>query len=138
MPCNYISEEAGAFWTVTVTAPTGTLHEALFDPAAIGAAVGADAANGVVEPAGFTAGGTATTLQALKWESGVVTMELSPAASLSGYDIDVIELDGSVTLTLAFDAAVAGDNSGVLTWAMPDQPWHAGDQLMLRIHEEQQ
>ena len=89
---------------VTVTAPAGTLHEALFDPAAIGTAVGAGAGNGVVEPAGFTAGGTATTIDALKWESGVVTMELSPAASLSGYDMDVIELDGSVSLTLAVAA----------------------------------
>ena len=73
LPCNYVSEHAGAFWDVTVTAPAGTLHEALFDPAAIGAAVGADTANGVVEPGGFTVGGTATTLQALKWRSGVVT-----------------------------------------------------------------
>ena len=47
---------------VTVTAPAGTLHEALFDPAAIGTAVGADGTNGVVEPAGFTVGGTATTV----------------------------------------------------------------------------
>ena len=90
---------------VTVTAPAGTLHEALFDPATIGAAVGADTANGVVEPAGFTVGGTATTVQALKWEGGVVTMELSPAASLSGYDMDVIELDGSTSLTLSVASA---------------------------------
>ena len=117
---------------ITVTAPAGTLHEALFDPAAIGTAVGADAANGVVEPAGFTVGGTATTLQALKWESGVVTMELSPAASLSGYDMDVIELDGSTSLTLSV-AGATSNAGGTLTWAVTDQPWHAGDQLMLRI-----
>ena len=132
VPCNYISEEGGAFWTVTVTAPAGTLHEALFDPAAIGAAVGADTANGVVEPAGFTVGGAATTLQALKWESGVVTMELSPAASLSGYDMDVIELDGSVSLTLSV-AGATSNAGGTLTWDAANQPWHAGDQLMLRL-----
>ena len=62
IPCNYISEDSGRDYTVTVTAPAGTLHEALFDPATIGAAMGADTANGVVEPAGFTAGGTATTI----------------------------------------------------------------------------
>ena len=70
VPCNYITEEGGSFWDVTVTAPAGTLHEAFFDPVAIGTALGADAANGVVEPAGFTVGGVSTTLQALKWESG--------------------------------------------------------------------
>ena len=117
---------------VTVTAPAGTLHEALFDPAAIGAAVGADAANGVVEPAGFTAGGTATTITGLKWEGGTVTLELSPAASLSGYDVDVIELDGSVSLTLSV-AGATSNTGGTLTWDVSSQPWHAGDQLMLRL-----
>ena len=132
VPCNYISEDVGSFWTVTVTAPTGTVHEVLFDPVAVGTAVGADATNGVVEPSGFTVGGTATTIDTLKWQSGVVTMELSPAASLSGYDMDVIELDGSVSLTLS--AASATSNAGgTLTWAVANQPWHAGDQLMLRL-----
>ena len=117
---------------VTVTAPAGAVHEALFDPAAIGTAVGADAANGVVEPAGFTVGGTATTVQALKWESGVVTMELSAAASLSGYDMDVIELDGSTSLTLSV-ADATSNAGGTLTWDVANQPWHDGDQLMLRL-----
>ena len=117
---------------VTVTAPAGTVHEAFFDPAAIGTAVGADAANGVVEPAGFTVGGTATTISSLKWESGTATMELSPAASLSGYDMDVIELDGSVSLTLSV-ADATSNTGGTLTWAVANQPWHADDQLMLRL-----
>ena len=132
VPCNYISEDVGSFWTVTVTAPTGTLHEALFDPAAIGTAVGADATNGVVEPAGFTVGGTATTIDTLKWEGGVVTMQLSPAAALSGYDMDVIELDGSISLTLSVADATSNTGS-TLTWDVANQPWHAGDQLMLRL-----
>ena len=132
VPCNFVPEHHGLEWTVTVAAPADTLHEALFDPAAIGAAVGADAANGVVEPAGFTVGGTATTLQALKWESGVVTMELSPAASLSGYDMDVIELDGSISVTLSV-ADATSNAGGRLTWAVANQPWHVGDQLMLRL-----
>ena len=132
VPCNYITEEGGSFWDVTVTAPAGTLHEALFDPAAIGTAVGADAANGVVEPAGFTVGGTATTIDTLKWEGGVVTMQLSPAAALSGYDMDVIELDGSISLTLSVADATSNTGS-TLTWDVANQPWHAGDQLMLRL-----
>ncbi len=132
VPCNYVPEDVGPNWDVTVTAPAGTVHEAFFDPAAIGTAVGADATNGVVEPSGFTVGGTATTIDTLKWQSGVVTMELSPAASLSGYDMDVIELDGSVSLTL--DVASATSNAGgTLTWDVATQPWHAGDQLMLRL-----
>ena len=120
---------------VHVTAPAGTLHEAFFDPTAIGAAVGADTTNGALTPTALTVEGTATTVQSLNWQNGVVTLELSPAASLSGYDIEVIALDGSVALTLAFDDAAAGDDSGTLTWAVADQPWHASDQLMLRIRE---
>ena len=130
--CNYISEDVGSFWTVTVTAPTGTLHEALFDPATIGAAVGADAANGALTPTAFAVGGVSTTLQTLKWQGGVVTMELSPAASLTGYDMDVIELDGSISLTLSV-AAATSNAGGTLTWDVANQPWHAGDQLMLRL-----
>lgn len=134
IPCNAHPEEEQKRDEVfvAVTAPSGTLHEALFDPAAIGTGVGADAANGVVEPAAFTVGGAATTITGLKWESGVVTMQLSPAASLSGYDIDVIELDGSVSLTLSA-AGAASNAGGTLTWNVADQPWHAGDQLMLRL-----
>ena len=132
VPCNYITEEGGSFWDVTVTAPAGTLHEAFFDPVAIGTALGADAANGVVEPAGFTVGGVSTTLQSLKWQSGTVTLELSSAASLSGYDMDVIELDGSVSLTLSV-AGATSNAGGALTWAVATQPWHADDQLMLRL-----
>ena len=79
---------------VTVTAPTGTLHEALFDSVAIGAAVGADGTNGALDPAGFTVGGVSTAVQSLQWQSGVVTMVLSPAASLTGHVMDFIELDG--------------------------------------------
>ena len=41
---------------VTVTPPAGTLHEAFFDPVAIGTAVGADGSNGALEPASFTVG----------------------------------------------------------------------------------
>ncbi len=133
-PCDYrlMPRPGGVLWRVTVTAPLGTLHEALFDPAAIGTAVGADAANGVVEPAGFSVGGTATSLDSLKWESGVVTLGLGSAASLSGYDMDVIELDGSVSLTLSV-ASATSNTGGTVTWDVASQPWHAGDQLMLRL-----
>ena len=67
-------KNTGGYW-VRVTAPTGTLHEAFFDPVAIGAAVGADGSNGVLKPAAFTVGGASATITSLKWEAGVVTMD---------------------------------------------------------------
>ena len=116
---------------VHVAAPAGVLHEAFFDPVAIGNAVGADSSNGVLKPVAFSAGNTATTLSGLKWENGTATMVLNPSASLAGYAIDFIALDGSVTSTLAFDDAT--QSGGTLTWSVANQPWQAGDKLMLRI-----
>ena len=116
---------------VHVTAPHGTVHEAFFDPVAIGTAVGADATNGVLKPAAFTVGGASATITSLEWESGVVTMTLDPSASLAGHAVDFIALDGSVSLTLSFDDAT--QSGGALTWSVASQPWQAGDLLMLRI-----
>ena len=118
---------------LTVSAPAGTLHEAFFDPVTIGSAVGADGSNGVLKPAGFTFGGTTTLISGLKWESGVVTMTLSPSVSLPGHRAEFIGLDGSVVLTLLFDDAQA--QGGTLTWTVADKPWGVGDLLMLRIEE---
>ena len=133
--CRY-PDSARNLWihTLDVTAPTGTLHEAFFDPVAIGSAVGADGSNGVLDPADFSLDGTTTTISNLKWEAGTVTMTLSPNASLVGYAIDFIALDGSVTSTLAFDDAT--QSGGTLTWSVPNQPWNAGDKLMLRIRPQ--
>ena len=36
MPCNFVRDDAYRDWTVTVAASTGTVHEAFFDPAALG------------------------------------------------------------------------------------------------------
>ena len=118
--------------TVHVTSPPDTLDEAFFDPVAIGAAVVADGINGVLEPAAFSLNGATTTMESLNWESGTVTMTLDPAASLAGYAIDFIALDGSVALTLSFDDA-RQRGGGVLTWGVAEQPWEDGDLLMLRI-----
>ena len=108
------------------------MHEAFFDPVAIGAGVGADGTNGVLKPAAFTVGGASATITSLKWEAGAVTMELNPSASLAGHAIDFIALDGSVTSTLSFDDATQG-GGGALTWSVANQPWNAGDKLMLRV-----
>ncbi len=131
VPCDYRSEDAGAFWNVTVTAPAGKVHEAFFDPVAIGTAVGADGTNGTLKPTAFTVGGVSTALQSLKWESDTLTLGLSSAASLSGHALDFIALDGSVALSL--DGGAATVSGRTLTWSVTDQPWQAGDLLMLRI-----
>ena len=125
----FVKNTGGYF--VHVTAPTSTLHEAFFDPVAVGNAIGADGTNGVIKSADFSLDGTTTTISSLKWGSGTATMTLSPSASLAGYAVDFIALDGSVTSTLAFDAAT--QSGGTLTWSVTDQPWSDGDLLMLRI-----
>ena len=130
-PCNFVPDSYSE-WTVTVAAPADTVHEAFFDPVAIGAAGGADSSNGVLKPAAFTVGGASATITSLKWENGTVTMELNPSAPLAGHAADFIALDGSVSLTLSFDAATQG-GGGALTWSVASQPWNAGDLLMLRI-----
>ena len=133
VPCNYKPTDAYSLEIATVTAPQGPLHEAFFDPVAIGAAVGADAANGALTPTAFMVGGVSTALQSLKWQDGSVTLELSPAVALSSQALDFIALDGSVSLSLDDGAATA--SGGTLTWTVAAQPWQAGDHLMLRIRE---
>ena len=114
-----------------VTPPPRTLHEAFFDPAAIGSGVGADGTNGVLDPASFALGGVTTAVASLKWDSGTVTIDLSPTASLADYAIDFIDVNGTTTLSLTSDNA----STTALTWTVPDKPWNAGDLLMLRIHK---
>ena len=118
---------------VTVTPPPGTLHEAFFDPVTLASGVGADASNGVLNPASFTVDGTSTSITGLEWESGSVVLSLSPYSSLSGHKLDFIELDGSVSLSLPASSATEDTTAGTLTWSITEQPWHHGEMLMLRI-----
>lgn len=140
VPCDYNPERnyhryEGA---ITVTAPAGTLHEALFDPVNIGAAVGADADNGVLDPSSFTIEGAGSVnVDRIDWQSGIVEIEFDPhsAKGLANHHADFIALDGSVTLRLDFDDAVAVEQDGThaLTWSVCEQPWKDGDLLMLRM-----
>ena len=117
---------------ITVTAPEGVLHEAFFDPVAIGDAVGADATNGQLKPVEFDVeGGGTRSISSIEWEDGEVTMVLSPSAPSDGYDLDFIGLDGDVTLSLL--GAEATVSSGRITWDVATQPWNDGDLLMLRM-----
>ncbi len=119
----------GNDYRLTVTAPNRTLHEAFFDPVDIGTAVGADGANGVLEPASFSLDGTTTTITSLKWEDGEVTLALTPTTTLASYELDFIDVTGTTTLSLSSDNASTTAN----TWTVPDAPWAAGDLLMLRV-----
>ena len=125
--------------SITVTPPAGTLHEAFFDPVAIGAGFGADASNGVLKPASFTpSGGSATTISGIGWEAEKVKIRLSPHTTLADKHIDFLALDASIALRLDFDDATVvteQDNTKSLTWGVCKQPWKAGDLLMLRISE---
>ncbi len=126
-------------WTVTVAAPTGTLHEAFFDPATVGTAVAADDSNGVLKPASLTdANGTSATLERIAWEpgtgdSGTVKVEVNPNNALTGQLLDFIELDGTVPLSLNAADATVDNMNDTLSWAVESQPWHDGDLLTARI-----
>ena len=143
-PCDFIPDRPYGEWTVTVTAPSSTLHEAFFDPVAVGTAVKADGTNGVLEPASFTdANNASATLQSLSYEpptgsgSGTVKLQVDPHTGLVGHRLDFIELDGSVSVSLEVDAATVDAPNKTLSWAVASQPWDDGDKLMLRIAEEE-
>ena len=141
VPCDYNPEALVNMREVaiTVTAPAGAIHEAFFDPATIGSggAVGADAANGVLKPAGFAFGGAGVSLDSIRWESQAAEMRMSPHTRLANHHTDFIALDGSVALRLDFDDATeTGEGDArALSWHVCAQPWQAGDLLMLRISE---
>ena len=136
--CNFVISNE---WTVTVVAPEGVVHEALFDPVTDGSAVAADNSNGVLKPASFIdAGGATTTIERIEWEpgtgeSGTVKLKVSPLTGISGHIVDFIELDGTVSLSLIVDDATVDAANNTLSWTVASQPWEDGDQLMVRIRD---
>ncbi len=128
-------------WTVAATAPTGTLHEAFFDPVTHGTAVAADATKGVLKPATLTdANGASATLERIAWEpgtgdSGTVKLKVNPHTGLTGHVVDFIALDGSVPLSLKIADATVDAANRTLSWTVASQPWEDGDELMLRIRK---
>ncbi len=127
--------------TANVLAPDGTLHEAFFDPVAVGNAVAADTTNGVLNPASFTnTNGATSSIHRIAWEpgsgaTGTVKMRLTPHTGITGHAVDFIALDGSVSLSLNVADATVDAANNTLTWPAPSQPWQSGDKLMLRIRE---
>ena len=140
IPCGFAPDDSYDDFTVTVTAPAGTVHEAFFDPAALGSGVvGRDAAQGVLAPAavGTASGATGTssaTLRRLTWDAGQLRLDVS-GTTLAGQQLELIRLDGTVGLTLRGDAATATATAGghELRWPVCTQPWQPGERLMLRI-----
>ena len=123
-------------WTVSAISPDGVLHEAFFDPVTVGSAVAADGANGVLKPATFAgANGAPATIERIAWETGTVSIELSPHTGISGHAVDFIALDGSVSLSLNVADATVDAANNTLSWPAASQPWHSGDKLMVRIRE---
>ncbi|MXY45744.1 MAG: hypothetical protein F4Y44_01935 [Chloroflexi bacterium] len=132
--CNYLDTPATNRYIFESAADT--LHEVFFDPVALGAAVGADSASGVLKPASFASDGGDATIERIDWLDGQVRMSLAPHTALPDHHIDFIALDGSVSLRLDFDDAVEvddADGNRTLIWGVCEQPWQPGDLLMLRI-----
>ena len=137
MPCNFEADHA-LTWTFTFESPDGTLHEAFFDPAAIGGGAGADKDNGVLKPTAFSlSDGSSASLRSVSWQPSAVEMRLEPHTTLAGYHADFIALDGSIALRLDFDdASETGEGeTRALSWPVCVQPWSDGDLLMLRLSE---
>lgn len=136
IPCNLFPDDF-PLSIVTVTAPAGTLHEAFFDPVAVGTSVKADSTNGVLSPTSFTVGGTATEITSLEWANNKVVLTLDPHVSLGNNVLHFIELDGSVPLSFSAADATVDSTAGTHSWPVTTEPWEAGDKLMLRIREGQ-
>ena len=144
IPCDYYPDEYRDVHAVhvTVAAPTGTLHEAFFDPVTLRQAQGrplavaADATNGVLKPASFTdANGASATIQGISWVEGMVEMRVMPHDGLADHVLDFIALDGSVTLSVEVDGASVDAARNTLRWSVDSRPWEDGDKLMVRIRE---
>ena len=131
--CGFVEQND---WTVTVTAPEGTVHELFFDPVTVGTTVRADASNGILKPASFTdSNGGSATVESISYEAGTVKLEVTPDDVLDEHIVDIIELDGAVSLSLDVGDAVVDGEDGVLRWSVAEQPWEDGDLLMVRIRE---
>ena len=139
IPCNALPEEELQRQEVfvTVTAPTGTVHEAFFDPVSSGDAVGYFGTGDALKPTTFSKGDTSTTIQSLQYDDSAVTLGLSPYNALEEHILDFITGDGTTTLSLEASAATGDSTVGTLTWAVGSQPWSSGDELMLRLRESQ-
>ena len=120
IPCNFIPYNSNRIRNVVVTAPSGTLHELFFDPVTVGSTVVADATNGVLMPTSFTdSNGASATINSISYESSTVKMTLSPHTGLTNHIVDIIELDGTVSLSLDVAEAAVDAANNTMNWSVP-------------------
>ena len=137
IPCNDVPTEAYTKYSVTVTAPAGTVHEAFFDPVALaGGGFGADSSeDGELSPRHITVKGTDSSLESLSWQSGKVTLTLTDGIDLTGLILDVIDIDGNVSLSLKANDGTVDSTKETYRWSVANAPWAAGDLLMIRLRD---
>ena len=134
--CGY---EFSSEWTVSVPSPEerGSVHEFFFDPVTDGNTVAASASVGVLKPRDFTNNnGSAASIVRLEWALPTVTLTAWPISALADLALDIIELDGSVSLTLDYTDATVDAARSTLAWSVDYQPWDAGDTLMVRVRKQ--
>ena len=134
-PCDFRPDDAYDDWTVTVMPPLDTLHEASFDPAADGAAVGYTAGAGRLEPAVFDVDGTSVEITDLRWEEGSVSLTVDPPGGLTDFALKFTALDGTTSRRLGGSVATEDAGSGTITWQVSVPIWEDGDLVLLRISE---
>ena len=131
------SNEAPVLALVSVTAPYGTLHESFFDPVQIGDGVGFDQDNGALKSRAFiTEDGDMVQIDRLVWEptaggAGKIFLQAWSDVELN-LKVEFIRQDGQVS-TLLYNNL----GSPHVAWTIEDQPWEAGDKLMLRVSRYQ-
>ena len=68
-------------------------------------------------------------------QAGTVKVEVDPDDALAGHIVDIIELDGTVSLSLYVADATVDEANDTLSWSVASEPWEDGDLLMVRIRE---
>ena len=135
LPCSYVPN-ARVRNIIDVDGPLGTLHEFFFDPVTVDTTVAADGTNGVLKPAAFTdANGGSVTIESISYEASTVKLGVTPNDALAGHIVDIIELDGTVSLSLDDADATVDDANDTLSWSVSSEPWEDGDLLMVRIRQ---
>ncbi len=148
VPCDYRDEALDISLVVEVVPPKNTLIEALFDP--VEAADASDKQNLNVQT--FEARlelvrhrmtdplfeiEAESDAPHLSWGDGTVDLMFGAETGSASFEVQIIELDGTVSSRFRSQAAVKSEYSdGVLyTWHDEPKPWDAGDKLMVRIIE---
>ena len=85
----------------------------------VGSAVAADSTNGTLKPTAFTGtGGASASIGRIAYESGQVKIKVTPVTALASQVVEVIELDGTGSLSLSVSAATVDAANNTLSWAV--------------------